>query len=88
MNDNTNLLTHMRTDPNAPKHQILGAMGCVIGLMTFGINGAILAPLVVGLAIEVNQRIYGGKNTLRESVMDTLTTWLWWLAPLAWDHNK
>jgi len=81
------LLTHIKTDPNAPMHQILGAMACVAGLASFGWLGAITAPLIVGISIELVQRVQRrgkSQNTIKESILDTLTTWLWWIAPLGW----
>jgi len=40
------IIKHIKTDPNAPKRQILGAMACVVGLASFGWLGAITAPLL------------------------------------------
>jgi len=83
MNDNRNLITHMRTDPNAPKHAAIGAGASIAGLfggLLIGIGawiGMLLFPLFAGISIEVIQRLQGGKNTNRESIMDILTTWLW-----------
>jgi len=83
----SNLITHMRTDPNAPKHQIMGAMACVAGLAACGWQAALLAPLFAGVGIELIQRVQRiGKtqNTAGESVLDALVTGLWWIAPLGW----
>lgn len=91
MNDNTTLLTHMRTDPNAPKHARIGmTVFFVSATYTFALYFAVadadiapliivpmLMPLLTGIAIEGIQRIADGKNTNRESYLDTLTTWLW-----------
>jgi len=81
------IIQHIKTDPNAPKHQILGAMACVVGLASFGWLGAIIAPLLMGIGIELVQRaqlIGKAHNTIKESIFDALTTWLWWIAPLGW----
>jgi len=88
MNDNTNLFTHMRTDPNAWKHAFIGFGMFLFGMSicTFiGLNdlAAIAAPLIAGIAIEIVQRIQGGTNTNRESFFDILTTWLFFLYPVA-----
>jgi len=77
MNDNRNLIAHMRTDPNAPKHAAIGAACSAGGAVVFGVAGALLLPLLAGIGIEIVQRMQGGTNTTRESIMDALTTWLW-----------
>ncbi len=74
MNDNHNLLTHIRTDPNAPAHLALGAMAGLTGLLSAWWLAPLLLGLGAGVAIEVWQRARGGRNTLRESIMDALTT--------------
>ena len=74
MNDNHNLLTHIRTDQNAPTHLALGAMAGLTGLLTAWCLAPLLLGLTLGAAIEVWQRLRGGRNTLRESVMDAATT--------------
>jgi len=90
-NDNRTLFTHMRTDPNAPKHAILGAAVTTIVLVVAYLTHtqhplilAFLAPFALGVAIEIIQRIQGGTNTNRESMMDILTTGFWYLTIFAW----
>jgi len=83
MNDNTSLITHMRTDPNAPKHAAIGSVSSAIGVLLAGFIGwmafaaPFILPLMAGIGIEIVQRVQGGTNTNRESLMDIGTTWLW-----------
>jgi len=84
MNNNKNLITHMQTDPNAWKHALIGMNASILGgiaghivSMAVSIVCAVLFPLVAGICIEIIQREQGGKNTMRESIMDALTTWIW-----------
>jgi len=84
MNNNKNLITHMQTDPNAWKHALIGMTASILGAiaghivsMEDAIICAVLLPLIAGICIEIIQRSEGGKNTMRESILDALTTWLW-----------
>jgi len=74
------MFAHMRTDPNAGKHARLGLLGCVILLAPV----LTLIGLVVGIAIEVVQRVqrlFSGEkqNHLQESVLDALGTSLFYI---------
>lgn len=87
------IVRHMRTDPNATKHMVLGFVGFVAVSVSFApivptVWAALLCGLVAGyltgIAIEVVQRIerrYVGvkQNTFRESVLDALVTGSWFL---------
>jgi len=83
MNDNRNIITHMRTDPNAPKHAAIGAAASGVGVICALLFGGVatvaplLLPLLAGIGIEIVQRLQGGTNTNREAMLDALTTWLW-----------
>lgn len=91
MNDNTNLFTHLRTDPNAWLHSFIGyavfclstGFGFIFSASVYVLSIGSLLSLAAGISIEVWQRLHGGSNTNRESVMDTLTTWLFFLYPIA-----
>ncbi|RME58177.1 hypothetical protein D6779_07040 [Candidatus Parcubacteria bacterium] len=74
MNDNRNLLTHIKTDPNAKYHLLIGAVVGIIACLDPHVLAPFFAALMVGIIIEVWQRGHGGKNTMRESIMDALTT--------------
>jgi len=74
MSRNSNLLTHIKHDKNAIKHIYIGAVVGGIGALTHVAIMPSIAALAAGISIEVYQRLTGGKNTLRESVMDALTT--------------
>jgi len=73
----------MRTDPNASKHAAIGSCMSAVGVLCAGFAGGLawlaplLFPLCAGIGIEIIQRLQGGKNTNRESLLDILTTWLW-----------
>lgn len=70
---NSNLFTHIKYDKNAIKHVGIGAaVGIPVAFIAWWLPT--VAALLAGVAIEVYQRRTGGKNTMRESVMDTLTT--------------
>jgi len=90
MNDNKTLITHMQTDPNAPKHAILGAISTVMCMIIFVFYNlsliwiSLIVPFIFGILIEIYQRFTGGTNTNRESFFDILTTGLWYLIPLSW----
>jgi len=86
MNNNRTLITHMNTDPNAPKHAFIGMIStlvaCFVGLyfsITFAALGATFASLLAGIGIECVQRLQRGHFQIKnnESIMDALTTWLW-----------
>ena len=64
------IINHMRTDPNAEEHARLGLLGCII------LIGPImwLIGLIVGVGIEVVQKLRGGKNSWREAALDALGT--------------
>jgi len=74
----------MQTDRNARKHALIGMTASVIGGIAGYFNSmeaslicAVLFPLCAGIGIEIIQRVQGGKNTNRESIMDIGTTWMW-----------
>ena len=70
---NSNLLTHIKHDPNAIKHIGIGTfVSLPVAYIAWWLPA--IAALTTGIAIEVYQRTTGGKNTMRESVMDALTT--------------
>ena len=73
---NSNLITHIVHDTNAPYHLLIGATvsGLCFWLTPWAWWLPFTASLVIGIIIEIEQRFHGGKNTLRESIMDTLTT--------------
>jgi len=73
-NDNRNLWTHIQTDPNASDHIALGAIAAVLGMLYPNDFAPLAAGIILGIAIEVWQRLHGGRNTLRESIMDAATT--------------
>jgi len=85
------ILSHMQTDPNAPKHMRLGAFAslasvCLALLLTLNLNYALTAffgcPFLMGLAIELVQRIQRigkAQNTNKESLLDVLVTGFWYL---------
>jgi len=92
MNNNKTLITHMQTDPNASKHATIGfgvflltlCAGLIVSKELLLSTGCGLGmSFVAGLCIEILQRFQGGKNTFRESVMDMLTTGLWFVYPFA-----
>jgi len=87
MNNNKTLTTHIKTDPNAIYHGLIGmcvslsafVLTAVLGCsMSFQLCLSMALPLLAGIGIEIVQRVFlNGKNTTRESIMDALTTWLW-----------
>jgi len=87
MNNNLNIINHMRTDPNAIKHSVIGCLSSGIGafgaclapyqLVPMFIVSIVVLPLLAGISIEIIQRLQGGKNTRIESIFDAETTWLW-----------
>ena len=89
MSNNKTLFTHIKTDPNAPMHQLLGMLSSVFALVVctslfgsikIGIIGFIFGGFGTGVLIEITQRVQRigkAQNTVRESIMDALTTGLW-----------
>lgn len=77
MSNNRTILTHIATDPNAPKHL---AIGCIVGLVSLLFLQAWWPPIAAaagaGISIEIWQRMNGGRNSLRESIFDAMTTML------------
>ncbi len=73
---NSNLITHITHDANAPYHLLTGATvsGLCFWLVPWAWWLPLTASLATGVIIEIEQRFHGGKNTFRESVMDALTT--------------
>jgi len=76
MGRNSNIFTHIRYDTNATKHIGIGAIVGIVGAFTGMPCVPVTAALAAGITIEVYQRLTGGHNTMRESVMDALTTTL------------
>ena len=85
------IFAHMDSDPNAGKHMELGSIASIVcslaavawtdSMLLFAV-AFFVAPLIMGVAIEVYQRIirYGGKqNTIKESILDAAVTTLWYL---------
>jgi len=92
MNDNRNLFTHMRTDHNAWKHSLIGLVIAIVCLNAYAVLGgsvwliaAFLVPFVAGVCIETIQWLERGAFQIKEheSIYDVLTTWLWFLYPIA-----
>jgi len=89
MSNNKTLLTHIKTDINAPSHQLLGMLSSVFALVfctsitsniVIGLIGFTIGGFATGILIEITQRIQRigkAQNTVRESIMDILTTGLW-----------
>ena len=61
-------------------HILIGAISVIFIQLIMSNNNAVglsFFALFIGIAIEVAQNIYmGGKNTLRESIFDSLWTWV------------
>jgi len=90
------ILHHIATDPNAPIHQKLGVLGafssCIFfysfDLLMLSLLGLLLGGLVMGIFIELVQRIQRigrTQNTIKESVLDVLVTATW---PLMFINTK
>ena len=73
---NSNLITHITHDANAPYHLLIGAAVAILCHLLVPLAWWLpfVAALAIGVIIEIEQRAHGGQNTLRESVMDALTT--------------
>jgi len=85
MNNNRNLITHIMSDPNAWKHMLIGfAVSLVAVLIAQWPLAPLVAAFLAGVGIEVVQRLQGGRNSLRESTMDVLTTTIGGLPAFLW----
>ena len=87
------IFAHMDSDPNANKHMDLGfvaSMFCSLfliawtGSIDFFIAGFLVAPLFMGVGIELWQRVYRfftktKQNTTKESMLDAGVTTFWYL---------
>jgi len=80
------IIEHVKTDPNAFKHGLLGcASTAAAAVFVPSLVNIAIASLIMGISIEVIQRIMreltmSKQNTFEENILDSLGTWLWFLS--------